>query len=240
MTALATLPMYDWPENHARIDALYAQLRALVPELPETLARPVDEATLHTLWRNPALLLGQTCWGPMQAGLAAHVHVLAQPDYNNVPGGRGALYRSALVMRSGKPCPPPQCDGAELPGGLTGLRLAINAPDSMSGCIALAQDMDISGFVSRAVETGSHRASIQAVATGAADFAAIDCQTWALALEHEPAASTLTVAGWTALRPGLPYVTSRRTAPALRTSLAKALILLGAHPVPQTTCEEIP
>ncbi len=240
MNTRATLPMYDWPEARARVDAAYAKLRALVPELPETLTRPADEAALHGLWRDPALVLGQTCWGPMQAGLAAHVHVLAQPDYSDVPGGRGTRYRSALVMRSGTPCPLPKRDGPALPLGLAGLRLAINAPDSLSGCIALAQDMNLPGLADRALVTGSHRASILAVATGAADFAAIDCRTWSLALDHEPAATALTVAGWTALRPGLPYVTSRTTAPALRLKLSAALIRLGAHPFPQTEFEETP
>lgn len=240
MSARATLPMYDWPESRAQVDAFYARLRALVPDLPETLTRPADAIALHALWRDPALVFGQTCWGPMQAGLADHVTVLAQPDYSDVAGGQGARYRSAIVMRDAAPCQVPEHDGASLPPRLAHLRPAINAPDSLSGCLALAQDAGLPDLAQRAWVTGSHRASIRAVVTGAADFAAIDCQSWALAIDHEPAASQLTVAGWTALRAGLPYITSRSTPAALRLKLAKALVSLGAHPVPNTEFEETP
>ncbi|MCC5992060.1 MAG: PhnD/SsuA/transferrin family substrate-binding protein [Rhodobacteraceae bacterium] len=236
MSALATLPMYDWPEARAPLAAFYAKLRALVPELPRHLTRPETEAGLHALWRDPALLLGQACWGPMQAGLAARVHVLAQPLYDDVPGGCGIHYRSALVMRDGTPCPVPDHEGAALPDALAGLRVAINAPVSMSGSLALAQDKG-AGIVAPLI-TGSHRASIRAVAEGRADLAAIDCRSWALALAHEPAARALRVVGWTARRIGLPYITARSTPVALRRKLAAALARLGAQPHPEL--QEIP
>lgn len=227
MTALAALPMYDWPETRAATDAAYAALRADLPELPDRLTRPRTEAALHALWRDKRLLLAQTCWGPLGAGLLADVHVLAQPLYDDVPGGRGALYRSALVMGEGTAMPPPDAPGHALPD-LTGLRLAINGPGSLSGALALAEDAGAD--LTRARVTGSHRASIRAVAEGRADAAAIDCRSWALALAHEPAARTLTVTGWTALRPGLPYVTSHHTEPDLRARLTDALIATGAVP----------
>ncbi|MCC5984083.1 MAG: PhnD/SsuA/transferrin family substrate-binding protein [Rhodobacteraceae bacterium] len=236
MRALATLPMYDWPEDRARVDRFHARLRALVPDLPAALTRPETAAQLHALWRNPALLLGQTCWGPMGAGLAAHVHVLAQPAYDDVPGGRGARYRSALVMRTGTPCPVPAHDGPALPPDLRTLRAAINAPESLSGCLALARDAALPDLSEAALVTGSHRASVRAVAEGAADVAAIDCRSWALALRHEPAARALTVTGWTALRPGLPFITARATPAPLRVRLRDALVQLGAL----TDLEETP
>ncbi len=240
MTGLATLPMYDWPEIRCQVDQFYADLRARVPQLPAVLTRPETTQGLHALWRDKSLMFGQTCWGPLQLGLAAHVHVLAQPLYDDVPGGQGAFYRSAIVMRGGRACPVPAHDRAELPDGLADARPAINARESMSGFMALAQDMGAPDLESRARVTGSHRASVRAVATGAADFAAIDCRSWAMALAHEPAARTLTVTGWTAPRPGLPYITSRATPLALRGALADALAELGAQPIPQTHPEEIP
>ena len=235
MNALACLPMYDWPETHAQVDAQYARLRALVPELPAALTRPDSAAALHALWRDPALMLGQACWGPMGAGLAAHVHVLAQPRYDDVPGGRGARYRSALVMRSGTPCPLPAGDGPALPPDLATLRPAINAPDSLSGCLSLMRDAALPELPARALVTGGHRASVRAVAEGAADFAAIDCRSWALALAHEPAARALTVTGWTAPRPGLPFITARATRPEIRARLQAALTALGAFPAIEET-----
>ncbi len=226
MTTHAVLAMYDWPEEYAVTDAFYLRLRQSVPDLPRRLTRPAAGPGLDALVRAPGLRLAQTCWGPLRAGLKDVVEVLAQPLYDDVPGGRGPLYRSAIVMRKGAACPPPDHAGAALPG-LHGLRLAINAPDSLSGALALAEDAPDAGLSAHLV-TGSHRASVRAVASGQADVAAIDCRSWALALAHEPAARDLTVTGWTALRPGLPYVTSPFTPPQMRARLTEALCANGA------------
>ena len=228
MTGLASLPMYDWPEVRAEVDDFFAHLRDAVPELPEGLARLETEPDLDAHWRDPALLLSQTCWGPMRLGLAPPVEVLAQPSYDDVPGGRATLYRSAIVMRDGEVVPPHTTADAIIPKGTGGLRPAISGPKSLSGALSLAEDLADPGLPGRALVTGSHRASIRAIAGDRADFAAIDCRSWALALAHEPAARRLTVVGWTALRPGLPFITSRRTPPGLRSRLAAALMALGA------------
>jgi ABC-type phosphate/phosphonate transport system substrate-binding protein len=84
----------------------------------------------------------------------------------------------------------------------------------MSGYIALKrmlkeQGADLDIFVDR-IATGGHRKSIRIVAEGLADVAAIDCKSWHLALQHEPAANELAVIGWTPLRKGLPFITARR------------------------------
>lgn len=237
MNHYASLPMYDWPETRDQVDQFYAQLRAYVPSLPGSLCRPDSEDALQALWRDPRLVLSQTCWGPLSAGLSRYVNVLAQPLYDDVPGGVGVRYRSAIVMREGVRCPVPDHDGARLPHGLSGLRAAVNGPDSLSGCIALVQDSGVHGLLATALVTGSHRASIRAVADGAADFAAIDCRSWALATEHEPAARALVVTGWTCLRAGLPYITARATPLALRQELAKALGRFGARQQLQSQSE---
>ncbi|MBN9137423.1 MAG: phosphate ABC transporter substrate-binding protein, partial [Phyllobacterium sp.] len=58
------------------------------------------------------------------------------------------------------------------------------------------------------VVTGGHRMVIEAVASGRADVAAIDCKSWALAQRHHEAASALIVVGWTGRRKGLPFVSA--------------------------------
>lgn len=110
---------------------------------------------------------------------------------------------------------------------LRGRRLAFNSLDSMSGIIALGRDLEAAGeslalFAER-IETGSHRASIIAVAAGAADVCAVDCRTWNLAKRFEPAANDLAVVGWTAKHKGLPFVTSRLTPPETVAALREAL-----------------
>jgi ABC-type phosphate/phosphonate transport system substrate-binding protein len=221
--------MYDWPEVRAEVDGFFARLRDAVSELPEGLVRLESEPDLDAHWRDPALLLSQTCWGPLRLGLAPHVEVLAHSTYDDVPGGRGTFYRSAIVMRDGEAVPPPAQAEGIIPDGIGGLRPAINGPKSLSGALSLAEDLADPDLPGRALATGSHRASIRAIVEDRADFAAIDCRTWALARAHEPAARHLTVVGWTALRPGLPFITSRSTPPALRSRLAEALIALGAE-----------
>jgi ABC-type phosphate/phosphonate transport system substrate-binding protein len=89
--------------------------------------------------------------------------------------------------------------------------IAFNGMDSMSGWHGLSRDAARAGraMPGGRLRTGSHRASIKAVASGEADFAAIDCVSWAMALAFEPAARSVHVAGWTAERPGLPLITRR-------------------------------
>lgn len=234
MTALACLPMYDWPEERAQTDALWNDIRARagVPGLPPALSRP-DWAGVEALWRDPRLVFSQTCWGPLRLGLSAHLAVLAQPDYTGIPGGRGPFYRSAVVAREGDPAPPPEGPGAHLPPELLkGRVLAFNSRDSLSGWLALAGDLgrDPGGLAAGIIETGGHRASIRAVAAGRADLAAIDIRSWALALAHEPCARGLKVIGWTAERPGLPYVTSRATGRTDAQALRAAFVNMGCHP----------
>lgn len=196
---------------------------------PDPATLPPDELDMHALWRHPKLLLGQTCWGPMDTGLAAHVIVVGQPSYNGIEGGSGTDYSSAIVMR-GDPA-----DGAQSPDGaasipldlIRGKRFAYNNPDSMSGLIGITRDLaamgeDLSVFSER-IETGGHRNSIIAIAEGRADVAAIDCRSWKMAQRHEPAAQAVRVVGWTARRPGLPMITSRHTPPEIVAALKEAL-----------------
>lgn len=234
MTGLACLPMYDWPEERSRVDALWSEIRARsVGNLPTSLVRPADEDALMALWRDPALVLGQTCWGPLSLGLLPGLQILAQPDYSDVEGGQGPYYRSAVIGRTGAARPVPQGMAADLPEGLlSGRVLAMNARHSLSGWLALAGDLgaDPGTLAAQVIETGGHRASIRAVAEGRADLAAVDCRSWALARRHEPCATGLVVLGWTALRLGLPYVTGPRTAPDLVARLRETLIGMGCHP----------
>jgi ABC-type phosphate/phosphonate transport system substrate-binding protein len=197
--------------------------RVIAPD-PATL--PPDELNFPTLWKHPGLLLAQTCWGPMEQGLDEHVVVVGQPRYDGIEGGYGELYSSAILMRRSSPSPVRGGSAHSAGVGvaqplpldlLRNSRLAFNSADSMSGILALTRDLEALGeslaIFGERIETGSHRASIVAVAQGRADVCAIDCKSWQLAERHEPAAADLQVVGWTALRKGLPFITSRHTSP---------------------------
>lgn len=63
------------------------------------------------------------------------------------------------------------------------------------------------------IETGSHAASMAAVAEGRADVCAIDCVTFAIAARHRPELTTgLRRIARSPPMPALPYVTSSRRA----------------------------
>jgi ABC-type phosphate/phosphonate transport system substrate-binding protein len=237
MSLIAALPMYDWPEVHHEVDAQWAEIRDLLRsaglDAPDRLTRDRD---LEAVWRKPNLILAQTCWGPLEQGLSGSVHVLGQPDYSAVEGGRGPLYSSALLMRKseGHPVAAPLDMPASLPLKLLrGRRLAFNSHDSMSGLIGLTRDLEAAGdsieIFGERVETGGHRASLRAVARGQADLCACDCRSWALMQRLEPeVADTLHAVGWTAKRKGLPFIMAaglQRHAPVVRHALEQAGLL---------------
>jgi len=240
---IATLPMYDWPEVRAAVDAEWAairdRLRAAGIDAPQALTRPGEDGVspeLGTLWRDPRLLFGQTCWGPLEEGLEPHVTVIAQPDYSAFEGGHGANYSSVVLMRRDAwvdtPVPAPPGGRAILPlDQLAGLRFAYNSTDSMSGFKAMARDLQAAGqsldIFAAQLPSGGHRFSIRMLATGAADVCTVDCRSWALARDLEPAAGAVVAVGWTARRKGLPYMMANALSPladTVRRALAQARV----------------
>lgn len=233
---IAGLPMYDWPERRAETDALWARLRDALRaagfDAPDALTRTDDP---RNLWLSDELLLGETCTYPLETILAGKVRYVATPVHDAAGCGQGT-YRSVLVAPGdGADAAPPQGSGAKLPDRL-GATLAANEPGSMSGYIALARDCERAGrdMPADIVWTGSHRASIRAVAAGRADIAAIDCVTWRIARTHEPAAAKVHVVGWTAERPGLPLITNNAMADAdivrLREAVATVMPVVVLDP----------
>ena len=88
----------------------------------------------------------------------------------------------------------------------------------MAGPHGLSYDLGAVGHstatFSERTEAGAHRASILAIVEGRADVATIDCRSWMLAgLYEADAVAALSVVGWTARRPGLPYITAKATPP---------------------------
>ena len=204
--ARASLPMYDLPEVAAATDAWWSGLarafrREGLRDVPERLRRDGEPAA-H--WLAPDLLLSQTCGYPLTHGLAGRVALVATPCYR-AAGCVGPDYRSLVVVSARLPV----TDIAELHGKTC----AVNSTDSQSGYSALralVAPLSRGGrFFGRVVTSGSHRASLALVASGAADVAAIDCVTHALLARHSPAALDGTrILCETAAAPGLPYVTA--------------------------------
>jgi ABC-type phosphate/phosphonate transport system substrate-binding protein len=213
---IASLPMYDWPEERAAVDALWAAIRDGLRDrgvaAPEGLHR---EVALWEAWRHPGLVLSQTCSLPYRTRLHGWVQLLGAFDLS-LPGCPPGRYRSHLVTRADR-------DGelADLAAGV----LALNGFDSQSGWAAAATHAAAVGITFRHfLHTGSHRDSARAVADGRADVASIDAVTWRLVERHDPlVARALRIVDSTAPTPGLPLITAcAQDAAPIRAALAEA------------------
>ncbi|MBV9522322.1 MAG: PhnD/SsuA/transferrin family substrate-binding protein [Alphaproteobacteria bacterium] len=225
---IAQLPMYDFPPLHAATDALWqavaARLReAGLKEVPDTLERRMAH---EDAWRDPHLLLGQSCGYPALTGLKGHLRIIAKPIYA-APGCVGTTHCSFILVRA-------TAQAATI-ADLRGSRFALNAWNSNTGMnlprYAVAPLAREGRFFAAIIETGSHAASFAAVAEGRADTAAIDCVSHALLSHLHPdlAAATRIIAR-TSSSPSLPFVTGHANGRELDQLLRDALAAAIADP----------
>jgi ABC-type phosphate/phosphonate transport system substrate-binding protein len=213
--------MYDWPEVRPHTDRLWQALRAALrangfPGAPDELERNIP---VHDQWRLPDLLLSQTCGYPLTHGFDDDLTVLAAPVYA-VDGCSGADYSSFIVVHKDS--------RFTAPADLRAARAAYNTDDSLSGHLALrsvfAPHADAGRFFGEVIRSGGHAVSMEMVADGRADVAAIDCVSYALCLRHRPkVARRLRRIATSPSAPALPYVTSKRRTPAEVSRLKRVL-----------------
>jgi len=219
-TPVASLGMYDHPGQRAANDGLWSaiarHLRGLGIAAPDSLDRT---RSVEAIWRDPNLLLAQCCGYPLVADPDLALRVIAMPIYAlpDCPPGR---HYSRILVRDDDP--------ATTLAAFAGRRVAINAPLSNTGAnllrAAVANIAAPDDFFGSTIVTGSHRASIDAVASGRADIAAIDAVTAAVIARDDPAAlHGLRDLARTPRAPNLPFVTARTTPPAVVGALREAL-----------------
>ncbi|MEM6987614.1 MAG: PhnD/SsuA/transferrin family substrate-binding protein [Pseudomonadota bacterium] len=225
MASLASLPMYDWPEIRAEVDAFYAALRqpllAAGFAAPEQLIRSEDPLPV---WRSEALLLSQTCGLPYVRLLRDRVQLVGTPEFG-LPGCDAGHYASAVVVHRDNPA----TDFA----ALRGTTAVVNGFDSQSGFAALNHlvmrvEGDANFFAATAV-SGSHRRSAACVAAGDAAVCAIDPVSWQLIQDWDrDTAARLRVLDWSDRVPALPLITAGKRAAdeldVLRSVLQQALV----------------
>jgi ABC-type phosphate/phosphonate transport system substrate-binding protein len=220
---VASFPMYDWPEVQWAQDALWTAVAERLRERGLAAPDRLDRVrALDEVWLDPDLVLSQTCGYPLSTRLRGKVQLVATPVHT-ADGCKGCYYSSAVIAR--------RRDGGAGLESLAGRRVAFNSQDSLSGYVTLRAAMRQAGVdpdAARWIETGSHRASVRAVASGEADLAGIDAVCWALAGDHEAeAVSRLVVFASTPLRPALPWITAKDRPPretaAIRAALTDAL-----------------
>ncbi len=213
--------MYDLPALRPATDAWWAGLsahfrRAGVRAVPDRLSRPGEGPEF---WLSPDLLFSQSCGYPLVTRLVGRVTLLGTACYE-IDGCEGSEYRSLIIVRT------------DLPAGkvadLRGRRCAVNMAGSWSGHHALrlvAGPLVDHGRTAFGVTvSGSHAGSVDAVCSGAADFAAVDCVSFGLMSRHEPHRITdLRVLARTPKMPGLPFVAGGNVSEADITAMQRGL-----------------
>jgi ABC-type phosphate/phosphonate transport system substrate-binding protein len=223
-TPIAALPMYDFPWTVAANDALWASIFVRLSEAgvraPVRLTRTGD---LVALWRRPDLIFGQTCGYPYMTELKDSATLIATPEYS-FPGCDGASHRSFIIRRLNDP--------RRALGEFQGAVAALNADDSNTGMnLFRATVASIAGgapFFRATLVTGSHEASMEAVADGRADLASIDCVSFALIGRGRPELiERVAVVAESPASPCLPFIASGSLPPstivAVRATLFAAL-----------------
>lgn len=107
---------------------------------------------------------------------------VAAPVVDDPRGGGETVYFSDIVVPAGS--------AARTLGDLAGSRFACNEPVSFSGCRALEYELIRRGWgwdlFAERIHTGSHAASLETVARGGAEAAAIDSHVLMLAGRRDP------------------------------------------------------
>lgn len=156
-------------------------------------------------WTAPDMILSHTCMYPYLYDRRDNLRYVATPHFD-VPGCVDYKYCSFLITHK-------DMKGMDLKRLVQEGPIAINEKDSLTGCIMLAEALDLNGvpFTQRfdVVHTTSHRESIRSVSMGETNFASIDCVTWYWVMQKTPElAENVLVMGKTPKLPALPFVTS--------------------------------
>ncbi len=212
--------MYDLPSLTAATDQLWADIRDALRiegiDAPEALTRQDD---LDAVWTDPALVLSQTCGLPLVTGRAGDATVLGAFDFG-LEGCAPGQYNSIIIV--------PETSSVTCVDDLEDARFAYNETGSQSGYAALKRHC--AERLGTGIATGAHLASVEAVASGKAEVAAIDAVTWSLATDVLPAArrNTRQIAA-TSPTPGLPLITAPGRDPA---PFRRALVHAARRPNP--------
>jgi hypothetical protein len=211
---IASLPMYWRAENAAAWGSFWALVQShcalKLPDLTPADALPQD---LVAHWRDPTLMLSMTCGYPYRTALIDDVTYVGTLDFGL--DEQAGFYFSQVLARE-----------AEITGPV---RLAVNSFDSQSGwaCVRDQHPHNPVFDIASIFETGSHAASLSAVADGTADVAYIDAVSWRLFQKFDANAAKVALIGRTSATPGLPLITARGRDPdPLRDAIQAAIASL--------------
>ena len=205
---IACLDMYNWPESRDAFDRLWHDCRDGLREsgfdAPQDLSH--DGEDLAAAAQDGRLILGQVCG--ITFARANH----RQPTYRPLGALIGAdgngprgYYTSVLIAH----------DASASIQALLSKRFAVNGWTSYSGWYGLRHHLITSGLsidLPLTVISFAHRRSVEMVASGDADWAAIDSISWGMLKRIAPRlTASVYVIDQTMAVPGLPLITSYHT-----------------------------
>lgn len=226
ISGTAKMPLYDWPEFHDRTEQLWARIRLAARDegldLPEALDHTAQRLSA---WMSDSLIFSQLCGSPWHRHHRLTARYLASSNFDlgdNDPG----TYYSKIVVRADADWPSLQA----LVGASA--RFAFNDDDSQSGVHCLRPLTDVEPLLAGGFESGGHRFSMEAVANGRADFAAIDAFSFTLAERAMPELTTaLRVIAQTDPRPAPVLITAKALGEDTGARLRRA-VLTGLSDLP--------
>jgi len=204
------------PATDAFWRAIAERLKEAGLVAPASLTRTDD---CHTMLRDPDLLLGQACGYPIVTQLKSTVQIVATPIYGS-SGCEGFEHCSFFIVKA-------KAERQTLPD-LRGSVCAVNGFDSNTGMnllrAAIAPIAKGSRFFRSIIVTGAHYKSLEAVAGGHADVAAIDCVSFAHFQHFEPQVTMRVSKIGQSLRTAAPpYITAKKTDPGILRILRETL-----------------
>ena len=225
---IASLGMYDQPFLQPSNDLLWQAIRHSITNIESAIDVPCElnrTMSLADQWRNPELLLSQTCGFPYISRFREYLQLVATPVYSH-SGCNNTSYSSVLLSSNG---------ASKQLADFRGKKLAANSPDSLSGFVSLQITLAEAGlkapFFSQCAFCDSHANAIDSVASGQADLCCIDAVTWNLLCSDQPVlAEQLQVIGHTGHFPALPLVTSVQTSPQTVNVIREALDAVCEEP----------
>ncbi|MEM6588013.1 MAG: PhnD/SsuA/transferrin family substrate-binding protein [Pseudomonadota bacterium] len=190
--------MYDFASVREATDRYWHAIRTALGQGPQDLCRDLG---VWEAWARPDLLLSQTCGVPFRSRLHGTVTLIGTPDYGLPQCGPGE-YNSVFVVRADDPR-----DGL---ADFDGACIAVNSQSSQSGWAGPIMHARAKGIrFGKPIKSGAHAMSAEAVASGAADIAALDALSWHFIQRETAFAERLRVIDTTTPTPGLPYITKR-------------------------------